>query len=40
MMAFSGAKLIKEAMRGFYKIHWDLATPMEQKNTNNSERVD
>jgi hypothetical protein len=37
-MEFSGPKLIKEAMKVSIKIYWGLATPMEQKNTNNSER--
>jgi len=37
-MEFFDAKLIKVAMKISTKIHWGLATPMEQKNTNNSER--
>jgi len=39
MMAFSGCKINKEALKVRIKIHWDQEDPNGTKNTNNSERV-
>jgi len=39
MMAFSGCKIKKEALKVRIKIHWDQEDPNGTKNTNNSERV-